>query len=282
MAGAVMDKEKSVPANIATRQALELDACMHCGTCSLRCSVAVAYDKIGNRNILPSEKIQFLKTYAANKSLDEKGLRAIQEGIYLCTNCDRCTVVCPAGITLRDLWLNVREELIQKGLPVPLVISQFSFYRGLNQQYLDADNYPEPLDAAKASIAAKCDLMNKPDKIIPLTHINQELKLTADRSAQARTYSYCYSCENCSTVCPVVENYESPQDIVGLLPHQIMRSLGLGLKDLALGSRMLWDCVTCYQCQEHCPQGVKVTDVFYELKNQALKETFAEVDAEHI
>jgi heterodisulfide reductase subunit C len=282
MAGAIMDKEKSIPANIATRQALELDACMHCGTCSLRCSVAVAYDKIGNRNILPSEKIQVLKAYAANKHLDPKGLRAIQEGIYLCTNCDRCTVVCPAGIELRDLWLNVREELIQKGLPVPLVISQFSFYRGLNQLYLDSDTYPEPLDAAKAAIAAKCELMNQPDKIIPLTPVNQELKKTADRSVQASTYSYCFSCENCSTVCPVVENYENPQEIVGLLPHQIMRSLGLGLKDLAMGSRMLWDCVTCYQCQEHCPQGVKVTDVLYELKNQAVKETFTEANTKRL
>ncbi len=32
---------------------------------------------------------------------------------------------------------------------------------------------------------------------------------------------------------------------------------------------MLWDCTTCYLCQEHCPQGVKVTDVLYELKNLA-------------
>jgi heterodisulfide reductase subunit C len=46
------------------------------------------------------------------------------------------------------------------------------------------------------------------------------------------------------------------------------------LKDLAFGSTMLWDCVTCYQCQEHCPQGVKVTDVLYELKNLAINESF--------
>jgi heterodisulfide reductase subunit C len=32
---------------------------------------------------------------------------------------------------------------------------------------------------------------------------------------------------------------------------------------------MLWECVTCYQCQEHCPQGVKVADILYELKNSA-------------
>ncbi|UCH21851.1 MAG: 4Fe-4S dicluster domain-containing protein [Deltaproteobacteria bacterium] len=275
MVGAVMDKAKSAPANIATRQAIELDACMHCNTCSLRCSVAVAYDNVGNRNIRPSEKIQFLRAYAANKDLDSQALRAIQEGIYLCTNCDRCTVFCPAGITLKDMWLNVREELIQKGHPVPLVLSQYSWYRGLNRESLEAADYSNPLDAARKAIADNFELINQPEKIIPLTPINKGFKEKADRSGQAHTYSYCFSCENCSTVCPVVENYENPQEVVGMLPHQIMRALGLGLKDLAMGSRMLWDCLTCYQCQEHCPQGVKVTDVLYELKNQALKETFA-------
>jgi heterodisulfide reductase subunit C len=34
---------------------------------------------------------------------------------------------------------------------------------------------------------------------------------------------------------------------------------------------MLWDCLTCYQCQEHCPQSVKVTDVLYCLKNLSIK-----------
>ena len=274
MAGAVMDRETSTPANIATRQAMELDACMHCGTCSLRCSVAVAYDSIGNSNILPSEKIQFLKKYAANHDLDDQVLKAIQEGIYLCTNCDRCTVVCPAGITLKDLWLNVREELIQKGLEVPLVLSQYSWYRGLNREAFESTQYPKPLNAARDAIANNFELVKQPEKVIPLTPINKKFKEKADRSDQAHTYAYCYSCENCSTVCPVVKNYENPQEVVGLLPHQIMRSLGLGLKDLAMGSKMLWDCVTCYQCQEHCPQGVKVTDVLYELKNQAIKETF--------
>ena len=48
--------------------------------------------------------------------------------------------------------------------------------------------------------------------------------------------------------------------------------MGMGIRDLALGSRMLWSCLTCYQCQEHCPQGVKVTDIFYELKNMAAVE----------
>ncbi|MCJ7775262.1 MAG: 4Fe-4S dicluster domain-containing protein [Desulfobulbaceae bacterium] len=275
LANAVMEKEKSDPANIATRQVMELDACTHCGTCSRRCSVAVAFYKTGNMTILPSEKMVFLKEYVSDKDLDEEALKTIQEGAYLCTNCDRCTVVCPVGINLRDLWVNVKEEMIQKKRPVPLVLSQLSFYRGIDRQYLDSKDYSKPLDGSRKAIAAKCELINRPEKIIPLTPINKDFKNKAEISPQATTFTYCYSCENCTTVCPVVENYENPQEVLGLLPHQIMRSLGLGLKDLALGSNMLWDCVTCYQCQEHCPQGVKVTDILYELKNLAIKEAYA-------
>ncbi|MBW2196831.1 MAG: hypothetical protein JRF58_03020 [Deltaproteobacteria bacterium] len=40
---------------------------------------------------------------------------------------------------------------------------------------------------------------------------------------------------------------------------------------MATGPRMIWDCVTCYQCQEHCPQNVKVTDILYQLKNLAVE-----------
>jgi heterodisulfide reductase subunit C len=47
-----------------------------------------------------------------------------------------------------------------------------------------------------------------------------------------------------------------------------MNLLRLGLADLALGSRMVWDCATCYQCQEHCPADIRVTEVLYELRNR--------------
>ena len=272
MTSAVMDPAKSNPANIATRQAMELDACTHCGTCSLRCSVAVAFGALGNRTILPAEKLSFLKSYASQKELDTKELQAIQEGIYLCTNCDRCTVVCPVGINLRDLWFNVREELISRKQPVLLSLSPFSFYRGLNQLKLDSAGYGQPLSRAREALAAKSVFLKTPEKVIPLTPIDKGFKGQAVRSMQASTFTFCFSCENCTTVCPVVGSFENPQEEVGLLPHQIMRSLGLGLKDLALGSKMLWDCLTCYQCQEHCPQSVKVTDILYELKNMTVKE----------
>jgi len=171
------------------------------------------------------------------------------------------------------LWFDVREDFVQRGYPVLMTLSPFSFFRGLNKNDLDSESYRKPLDQAQMAIAEKCDLINKPDKTVPLTPLNKDFKEKINLSYQADTYSYCFSCENCSTVCPVVENFENPQEALDLLPHQIMRSVGLGLTDLALGSKMLWNCLTCYQCQEHCPQGVKVTDILYELKNLAVKET---------
>jgi len=271
LANSVMDKN-SDPANIMTRQVMELDSCTHCGTCSLHCSVAVAFDSIGNENILPSERMTFLKDYITRKNINSRGLAAIQQGIYLCTNCDRCTINCPAGINLRDLWFNVREEMIQRGHSVSLMLTPFSFYRGLKQQELDPAQYDNPLHKAEKDLTDPFELVNKTEETISLTPANREFKQSADLSVRAGTYSYCFTCENCSTVCPVVGNYENPQKHLDLLPHQIIRSMGFGVKDLAMGSRMLWYCLTCYQCQEHCPQGVKVTDIFYELKNLAAKE----------
>jgi heterodisulfide reductase subunit C/nitrate reductase gamma subunit len=271
LANSVMEKGKSSPANIATRQALELDACTHCGTCSLRCSVIMAFEEITNMNIFPSEKIASIKALASGKELSAGQLKHIQEGVTLCTNCYRCTVVCPVGINLQDLWFNIRETLLQKGYPEFLVLSPLSFYRGLMKEETVQRDYEKPLIQAREAIAVQCDLMKKKDKVLPLTPTNRKLQSGLNLSAQAKTFSVCFGCQTCTTVCPVVGNYENPQEALGLLPHQIMHAAGLGLRDLAFGSNMLWDCLTCYQCQEQCPQGVHVTDVLYELKNLAVK-----------
>lgn len=267
LANAVMEKENSHPANIATRQVMELDACTHCGTCSLGCSAATAFDALDNENILPSEKMVSLKSLIAGRKLSPEEMKAVQEGICLCTNCDRCTVVCPAGINLKELWLNVREDLIQKGYPEPLLLSPFSFVRGLNRYDIPADEYYKPVEVAKQAVAGKFDFLIKQSPLV--LHgggVEEFSQLSKDN-----TFSYCFSCQNCTSICPVVCSFDKPEEALGLLPHQIMRCLGLSLVEMASGASMIWDCLTCYQCQEHCPQNVNVTDLFFQLKNIAVK-----------
>ena len=271
LANSVMDKESSIPANIATKQIMELDACTHCGSCTIHCSVGIAFESIPNLNILPSEKIASIKNFASGNHLTEEQIRHMQEGIFLCTNCERCTLVCPVGINLQDMWFSVREALLERGYPEFFMLSPFSYYRGLRRQALVEDGYREPLDRAREAIAAECHLMS-PDKLIPLSPADRAFRGGLSLSAQASTFSVCFGCQTCTTVCPVVANHDNPEETLNLLPHQIMHACGLGVRDLALGANMLWDCLTCYQCQEHCPQGVSVTDVLYELKNEAVKQ----------
>ncbi|WP_299980593.1 4Fe-4S dicluster domain-containing protein [Desulfobacula sp.] len=272
---AIMQRDKSNPLNIATRQLIELDACVHCNTCSKTCSQGPVCDVKNNMNILPSERMLSLRQYYKTKDLGSSQFMAIQEGIYLCSNCDRCTVVCPAGINLKELWYDVREEFIRSGTSItPLVLSPYSYNRTYNQEDFGATLSDMPVRHAKGIIASRYKKKSRAKDVLSLTDNDNEFKGKKEHTPQESTFLYCFSCENCTNVCPVVMNYEKPEQVLDLLPHQMMRSIGLGLKDLALGSNMLWDCVTCYQCQEHCPQNVKVTDIFYELKNKVSKDCF--------
>jgi heterodisulfide reductase subunit C len=257
--------------NLSMIQLMELDACTHCGMCTSRCSVAIAFEGIPNINILPSEKLASIKAMASGRPLEEREIRDLQEGVYLCTNCYRCTVVCPVGIDLQNLWIKVRGLLLQRGIPELSILTPLSFYRGLMKGETAQGDYERPLIQAREAIASQCDLLRNKEKILSLTSADRRLQNGLNLSAQAKTFSACFGCQTCSTVCPVVGNYDRPLEALGLLPHQIMQAAGLGLRDLAFGSNMLWDCLTCYQCQEQCPQGVCVTDVLYELKNLAVK-----------
>jgi heterodisulfide reductase subunit C len=208
-----------------------------------------------------------LKKLASGKKIDEMQMRAIEEGVYLCTNCDRCTVRCPSGIRLKELWYSVREALLQSGPPLPHVLTPFSFARGLIvRESLSAETYAQPIEGARQAVAGGFENLMNPDAPVAL---NAQTDAGLQSAVKDSTYTHCFSCQSCTTVCPVVGNYNDPEQVLGLLPHQIMCSLGLGLTEMASGARMLWDCLTCYKCQENCPQQVAVCDELYRLKNIA-------------
>ena len=270
IAGQVMDPKKSLPANILTRQMVDLDACTHCGSCSLHCSAGMMYEALGNEYILPSEKITFLKKMISGRPPADTQMKAIQQGVYLCTNCDRCTVRCPSGIQLKELWYGVREELLVKGPPPAAILTPFSFARGLLiQPKLHSDDYSLPVENALAKVAGQFAELMKPDATL---HLNTQSANDRQPVLKDRTFSHCFSCQSCTTVCPVVGNYDHPEQVLGLLPHQIMGCLGLGLTQIAAGAKMIWDCLTCYKCQENCPQEVEVCDLLFDLKNVAVKQ----------
>jgi heterodisulfide reductase subunit C/nitrate reductase gamma subunit len=249
MVNEVYDHDSAHPANAFTLRAMELDTCTRCGTCSLHCSVAPVFSSIPNATILPSEKLVALKAITAGKSLGNQKLHAIQEGSFICTSCHRCTTLCPVGINLQDLWLESRKDLNAKGFPEPQIWARED-------------------GAARVATVIK-DVKDRNVNYQPGGHsIIKQFNL----SDQAASFAGCMKCITCTVECPVVANYRNPAEALDMMPHQIMHALSLGLKDMVLGSRMIWDCLGCYLCQEKCPMNVNITDVFYELKNIAYQQ----------
>ncbi|MCP3873535.1 MAG: 4Fe-4S dicluster domain-containing protein [Desulfobacteraceae bacterium] len=266
LTNAVQNKDKLFNENMMTKQLMELDACTHCSTCNLNCSAGMMYESIKNDYILPSEKIQMLKKVVSKDQLNEKEFKTLFQGLYICTNCDRCTVVCPSGIDLKSLWLSVREKLLAQSPDMPFILSAFSFVRGLNPMNVKTRDYKAPINKAFKTTTS---VINKTEPLTIGIREN-ETNFTIDLPP-VNTFSHCFGCQNCSTICPVVASFEAPEEDLIMMPHQIMYSLGLGLVDMAKDSAMIWNCLSCYQCQENCPQNVTVCDILFQLKNKTFQ-----------
>ena len=231
--------EKRDRAGAATRRALGLDACTHCGACTERCSVAPIYRSMSNPAVLPSEKLRAVGALARGRRISREGLEDLSEGSFLCTLCHRCTDVCPVGIDLQDLWQASRRDLAARGLPEPHVW------------------------VLQTSTAAWAERVRGKRPRVG----GQKQPLLSELSRDKEALSACVQCQTCTNVCPVVGCAEDPEGDLGMTPQQVMNLVRMGLRDVALGSRMVWDCLTCYQCQENCPEGIQVADILYELRN---------------
>ena len=231
----------------ATRRALALHACVRCGICDLRCSVAPLAHYLGNPGLLPSHKLVATGALASGCLVQpgrkDEALRAA-EGAFLCTDCGRCTDRCPVGLDLEDLWEAGRNDLAAAGLPAPAQWVQahpaFAWADALGQG-------PAPHTAAD------------PDASF------------APLSAERNSFCRCVQCQTCTNVCPVVAHSMDSGRGIDLTPQKVMNLLRLGMRDHTLGSRMVWNCATCYQCQEHCPEGIRVTDIMCELRALAVR-----------
>jgi heterodisulfide reductase subunit C len=231
--------------NLPTRRAIGLDACTHCGVCSRHCSVAPILAVIDNPTILPSEKTGAVTAMATHRMTPVQHWKLAQ-GSDICTSCGRCTDLCPSGIDLQDLWQASQNDLARHGYAPP-----HEWIRSHTiVEWAESLKKKERANGAgsKQSLEGGLGLADNPD-----------------------TFWACVQCTTCTNVCPVVAASDNPRQELDLTPQQVMNLMRLELKHMALGCRMVWDCVTCYKCQEHCPQGVPVADILYELRNKACR-----------
>jgi heterodisulfide reductase subunit C len=74
----------------------------------------------------------------------------------------------------------------------------------------------------------------------------------------------CLQCGTCTGSCPV--SYA-----MDITPREIIALFRAGQIQKILNSESIWLCVSCYSCQTRCPQQIRLTDIFYVLKQLAIK-----------
>jgi heterodisulfide reductase subunit C len=183
-------------------------------------------------------KIETVKTML--KDSNASNLWHLQAGNNDCTMCHKCTDICPSNIDLQSLWSVLDKKLTTMGYD---------------------DNYKFIKDTSLEEWTNKEKWTNKEDISIEL---NPKNELTSNLADRVDAFESCIQCTICSNVCPIVDYDSSQNDVT---PHQVMNLLRLNKKYLATGTRMVWTCLTCYTCQEYCPQQIRVADILLELKN---------------
>ena len=80
----------------------------------------------------------------------------------------------------------------------------------------------------------------------------------------------CFQCGACSSGCPLTEEMD-------ILPSKVMRLVQLG-SDEALGSKTIWVCSTCFNCEVRCPRGIDVANVMEALRQLMMRKKFSQVN----
>lgn len=87
---------------------------------------------------------------------------------------------------------------------------------------------------------------------------------TIAREAHGEKLFGCIQCGNCSAACPL-------SVWMDYTPRKVIAMVRAGFKQEVLSNRTVWLCASCYQCTVECPKGIKITDVMYALKREAIE-----------
>jgi len=80
-------------------------------------------------------------------------------------------------------------------------------------------------------------------------------------------FKMCIQCGKCVGSCPSGRR-------TAWRIRKIFEETRLGLRERVFSNDDLWNCTTCYTCQERCPRGVHTTDIVRIIRNFAVKQGY--------
>ena len=104
----------------SVRQLLEIESCTNCQICADVCPAVTAssdgelsavYRMKGLKEILKS-RTGLLRKLFRKKGPTEAEWEHLSDTVFRCTLCGNCQEICPVGISLKDLWISLRQDLV--------------------------------------------------------------------------------------------------------------------------------------------------------------------------
>jgi len=84
----------------------------------------------------------------------------------------------------------------------------------------------------------------------------------------------CFQCGGCSSGCPMTGEMD-------LLPSKVIRFVQLGEEEV-LGSRTIWVCSTCFNCEVRCPRGIDIANLMEALRQLMLRKKYDRVSLDSL
>ena len=101
------------------KELIQAQACTACSLCADVCpAVAASRDghlsgvyRLDELNRINRARTGLLRRIFRNQAPTLEQLKAFSDTVYRCTLCGRCQEVCPTGISLKDIWVSLRQDL---------------------------------------------------------------------------------------------------------------------------------------------------------------------------
>ena len=102
------------------KELIQAQACTACSLCADVCpAVAASRDgrlsgvyRLDALNRINRARTGLLRRIFRNQAPTLEERKAFSDTVYRCTLCGRCQEVCPAGISLKDIWVSLRQDLV--------------------------------------------------------------------------------------------------------------------------------------------------------------------------
>lgn len=193
------------------------------------------------------------------------------EGILKCFACGSCTARCPE-MEVNEDWdprVIIRKALL--GLKEEVFSSEFIWI--CSSHYTCLEKCPQGVNIKGVMNQIRNERI-KEEMLEDLTGVPSKKKMDMDlkykivEGESGKDLYECFSCGTCTAGCP-------ERDLDPLYsPKKVIKGALLGMKESVFNNRFVEICSTHFRCLEECPQGVKIPELMYAIRELAIKEGY--------